>query len=67
MPTRRVVAAVACYALIGVAALTQVLCETEYFWFLWMTPALAILTYSDQLPSLRPEPALGSAQNGAYQ
>jgi hypothetical protein len=50
VPTRSLAIPVACYALIGVAALAMVLRETEYFWFLWMTPALALLTFgSDRL------------------
>jgi hypothetical protein len=35
--------AAGCHLLISLFALGQVLCETEYLWFLWMTPALAIL------------------------
>lgn len=39
-PRRRVTLAVGCHLLIGLAALLQTLREAEYFWFLWMTPAL---------------------------
>lgn len=39
----RVVAVAASYAAIGMLALVQILCQMEYFWFLWMTPALLLL------------------------
>jgi hypothetical protein len=37
---RAAAVAAGCHLLIGLAAVAQVLREPEYFWFLWMTPAL---------------------------
>jgi hypothetical protein len=39
-PPRRVAVAAGCHLFIAAAALAQILREGEYFWFLWMTPAL---------------------------
>jgi hypothetical protein len=69
LPARRIAVIVCGYALIGLIALAQALSEVEYFWFLWMTPALALLTFSESLLSFKPAtPGYGQrVQNGAYQ
>jgi hypothetical protein len=42
----RQVAIAACFLSIGAVAVAEILCEVEYFWFLWMTPALLALTFA---------------------
>jgi hypothetical protein len=46
VPVRVRALAAGCYALIGLATLVQILREVEYFWFLWITPSLAALTFA---------------------
>jgi hypothetical protein len=41
-PRRRAVAAVGWFAAVNGLALALLLCQVEYFWFIWMTPALLL-------------------------
>jgi hypothetical protein len=59
-PRRRVAAALLVHVGITLAAAAQLLAEAEYFWFLWMTPAL-LLAYLLLRPSVRPESGVAAA------
>jgi hypothetical protein len=54
VPLRNAAAPVAFYVLIGVVALAQALSEVEYFWFVWMTPALVVVTFLKVWPTVLP-------------
>jgi hypothetical protein len=50
----RVAVTACCHLLIGIVALAQALAGVEYFWFLWMTPALAALYCLGTSPERQP-------------
>jgi hypothetical protein len=62
---RRVAVAAGCHLLICFVALAQLLHGVEYFWFLWMTPALAALYYFVARPE-RDAPATPAAPTHQY-
>ncbi|HZY87765.1 MAG TPA: glycosyltransferase family 87 protein [Gemmataceae bacterium] len=41
-PRRTVLLAVGCHLMINLLALAQLLADVEYFWFVWLTPALLL-------------------------